>query len=710
MHVAFTPSYLAAFALSAWSIPRTRPARARTSSAFFFRIWLFTILTSLMMAGAWAAPVSRQVIALFDGVRHLDARSAPAHRYAELPLNYLGLVVHHWDIRQGLPDDSRLEQARGVLIWVDGWRVENPTEFFRWMSQRMDRGARVAWLGSPLDIRDGKGIGADAQAIDALTRRLGVQSQPNLIDVTYAARITFSDRTLIGFERNPTPPFPAFGIYDRLMPGATAHLSIATNESRRLISHVVVTGQYGGFVERGYALHEVLGSSARLWQIDPFMFFAKCFRVGDEPRPDPTTASGRRVFFSHAGGRGGGDMSDVFRYRRARIPAAQVIVQDILKPYPQRPIAVAAPVVAADPRMRARLAESLVVLRGLTHVSVAADFNSALVINASNTNKKTTVAGAVLQDDAVTIWDVEEPEFQLPPPATVTKPMLVGVARNLTWQPLSYTDLPPFSLPLEDGEAQWTATYGGLDLSVPNPAAAVNAALLKSEQPRRVRPYGLRFELGAGRAAAQLRRVSEALRKADTQALLPLMPRDYAAMVDGFNHCEVEPAQAGVWNLSRCAELTTMRFDRAARSGVDFERSIGVVGQRHTMGSLYVTLDSARAQTRIALKTITDMGVEPVEGRPYLLDSAWRLHDVQANATEVRFNAQGFGVGTMRWLFPGAGVVTANVRRDEQPLWSQSVTTGTRGEIEFSVPVDAAARAVAVALMWRPGDQASNKR
>ena len=710
MQIAFAPPCFAAYALFARLTPLFWPASAHPSRAFFFDLWLLAIFTSLTTTGAWAAPVSRQVIALYDGVRHVDARDSPAHQYAEMPLNYLGLVVRHWDVRRGLPNDSQLEQARGVLIWVDGWQVENPTEFFRWISQRMDRGARVAWLGSPLDIRDEKGIGADAQAIDALTRRLGVQSQPNLIDVTYAARITYSDRALVGFERNPTPPFPPFGIHDRLMPGATAHLSIATNESRRLISHVVVTGPYGGFVERGYAMHEVLGSSARLWQLDPFVFFAKCFRVGDEPRPDPTTASGRRVFFAHAGGRGGGDMSDVFRYRRARIPAAQVIVQDILKPYPQRPIAVAAPVIVEDSRMRARLAESLVTMHSLAHVSVAADFNSTKVINASNSNKKSVVAGAALQDDAIAIWDVEEPEFQLPFPAAVTKPLLVGVTRNLARQPLSYAELPPFSLPLEDGDAQWTATYGGLDLSVPYPAVAVNAALLKGEQPRRVRPYALRFELGAGRAAAQLRRVSEALRQADTQVLLPLMPRDYAALVDGFNHCEVEPAQAGVWNLSQCGELTTMRIDRAARSSVDFGRSMSVVGQRHAMGSLYVTLDSAHAQARIALKTISDIGAEPVEDRPYLLHGAWRLRDVQVNATEARFNAQGYGVGTMRWMFPGPGVVTTNVRRDEQSLWSQNSTTDERGEIEFSVPVDAAARAVAVELMWRPGDQASYER
>ena len=688
----------------------SRSTCLRAISSFFFEISLVAILTCATTVNAWAAPVSRQVIALYDGLRHLDARDAPTHRFGEMPLNYLGLVVRHWDIRRGLPNDSQLEQARGVLIWVDGWQVENPTEFFRWMSQRMDRGARVAWLGSPLDIRDVKGIGADTQAIDALTRRLGVQSQPNLIDVTYAARITFADRTLVGFERDPAPPFPAFGVYDRLMPGASAHLSIATNESRRLISHVVVTGPYGGFVEHGYAMHEVLGSSTRLWQIDPYAFFAKCFRVGAEPRPDPTTLSGRRVFFAHAGGRGGGDMSDIFRYRRARIPAAQVIVQDILKPYPQRPIAVAAPVIADDPRMRVRLAESLVTMRSLAHISIAADLNSASVMNTPNANKKAVVEGAVLHDDAIAIWDVEEPEFQLPLPATVTKPMLVGVTRNLAGQPLSHTEVPPFSLPVEDVEVRRTATYGGWDLSVPYPAVAINAAMLKSEQPRRVRPYALRFELGAGRAAAQLRRVSEALRQADSQSLLPLMPRDYAALVDGFNSCEVEPAQMSVWNLSQCGELTTMRFDRATLLTVDFERSTGVVGQRHVMRSIYVTLDSAYARPRVALKAVTEMGAELVEDRPYLLDGAWRLRDLQADATQVRFNAQGFGVGTMRWMFPGAGVVTAHVRRDEQSLWSQSVTTDTRGEVELSVPVDAAARAVAVELMWRPGDQASNTR
>ena len=97
----------------------------------------------------------------------------------------------------------------------------------------------------------------------------------------------------------------------------------------------------------------------------------------------------------------------------------------------------------------------------------------------------------------------------------------------------------------------------------------------------------------------------------------------------------------------RPSALTSATFE-----GVDFERSSGVIGQRHELGSLFVALDEAAGAPTIALKRTARADTEPHDARPYLVESRWRVHHLQLESRGVRFVTQGYGRGDSRWQWP----------------------------------------------------------
>ena len=103
--------------------------------------------------------------------------------------------------------------------------------------------------------------------------------------------------------------------------------------------------------------------------------------------------------------------------------------------------------------------------------------------------------------------------------------------------------------------------------------------------------------------------------------------------------------------------LQTIRFDRSTLKAVDFDRSRGVIGQRHINGSLYVYLDDnvsqpmSRNQRRSALLRAAGSA-----DHAYLLESRWTVVDLQRGEGRVDFTAQGFGGGDMSLACAGRPV------------------------------------------------------
>ncbi|HBA42282.1 MAG TPA: hypothetical protein DCZ07_04835, partial [Alphaproteobacteria bacterium] len=82
------------------------------------------------------------------------------------------------------------------------------------------------------------------------------------------------------------------------------------------------------------------------WRLNPFRFFAEVFEPGNDPVPDTTTRAGRRIFYSHIDGDGLANISWIERYKETPTLSSKVVLDEILKKFPDMPVTVAP--IAAD--------------------------------------------------------------------------------------------------------------------------------------------------------------------------------------------------------------------------------------------------------------------------------------------------------------------------------------------------------------------------
>jgi hypothetical protein len=210
--------------------------------------------------------------------------------------------------------------------------------------------------------------------------------------------------------------------------------------------------------------------------------------------------------------------------------------------------------------------------------------------------------------------------------------------------------------------------------------------LRRTESPIRVKPFNLYYHMYSGEKQPSLNALVENLKYARSQELAPVSASEYSAIVEGFHSAAIVELGPRRWRIDDRDALDTVRFDHADGESVDFARSVGVVGERHFQGSLYVALDAAERAAVIALFT---RNRPSVDARAYLIESRWKIFKFRARSRQFEFEARGFGAGEMSWkVAPGAGYVI-HVTRGGQPLGSIKATSNRDGVLRFTIPVSA---------------------
>lgn len=177
---------------------------------------------------------------------------------------------------------------------------------------------------------------------------------------------------------------------------------------------------------------------------------------------------------------------------------------------------------------------------------------------------------------------------------------------------------------------------------------------------------------------ASLNAVLDSLKWAKSAPLTPITTSHYAMIGKGFFSTRFIQLAERRWKILNRGALQTIRFDKATSEAVDFERSTGIIGQRHYQGSLYVALDEAVQEPVLALKPIERTDILPLASRPYLVSSRWRVWDFQYDKQgSFSFVAQGFGDGHMEWRTFGVGVYEIVAYGEDG-----KVLTETRGEAD----------------------------
>lgn len=187
--------------------------------------------------------------------------------------------------------------------------------------------------------------------------------------------------------------------------------------------------------------------------------------------------------------------------------------------------------------------------------------------------------------------------------------------------------------------------------------------------------------------------------------IAPVAASRFAAIANGFYSARFVPIEERRWRIEDRGALQTLRFDHATLTAVDFTRSVGVIGERPSQGSLYVALDPTVAEPIVAL-TARDGPLAPAPAdHPYLMESRWPITALQVGSEgALRAEVRGFGPLRMTWIVPTKGVWRVRVQQNRDTAWQQEATIGDNKRLSVNVGSDVTATETAVVLIDRIGD------
>lgn len=661
-------------------------------------------------------PIARHVLAIYDGAQAGSARDSAVHHLIEMPLNHLGLVVRYHDIRAGVPPQGALDDVRGVVTWLSSDVMRDPRAYLRWL-ERVGRAGIPAVIIGPLGaLRDEAGAVVPLPEVNRALAPFGWSFLGGWHTTTAGVRYDLRRPEVLGFERRLPAVVPPYATARVTGAGASPALSLADSGRPGLASDVVILGSAGGYVAPGFAFFSDRSRERefRQWYLNPFEFFRAAFSTDQVPKPDIATLSGRRIYYSHIDGDGWRNLTQIEPHRTRHVIAARVVLDAVLRASADLPVTVGAIVADLDPAW-AGTPESLAVAReiyALPHVEAAIHtYSHPLDWTAFDPATEGGPGGgaaagakAALVGPDVVHGHHEKPRTYdtrpfdlaseidgaaqfvarlLPPDRRValvqwsgdTRPFPQALlrARRAGLANLNGGDT---RFDREFPSAAWVSPLGirvGDELQVYASNSNENTytdlwrdrffgfsflskTVLNTGAPRRLRPFNLYYHMYSGERLSSLNAVLANLEFARTLALAPIEASRFSRIVEGFFSAELVSEGPRAWRIRRRGALQTVRFDGEGL-GVDFERSQGVVGQRHELGSLFVALDETHPAPLVTLKTVNAADGEPRETVPYLVQSRWRVYEFRHRPGAARFAAEGFGAGEADVAWPAGGAV-----------------------------------------------------
>ena len=304
---------------------------------------LFTLLILTIFCGhgfaASQSAVPRTILALYDSKDSPDIRTTRLHRFAEMPLNHLGLKLKFFDIQKGLPSSKNMQDVRGVITWFESDRMPDPIKFISWANGLMNEGIRWVVFGNLGINENAEGKTTPLTLVNGYLANLGLQTEGNWKPITYDVKLTHKDPEMVGFERpyaGVLSPFPETHKHGE---DSKVFLTASWGKNRLSKSDLIVIGPHGGYAAPGYLMYE--RADFYQWYLNPFEFFRLAFKTDALPKPDTTTVSGRRIYYSHIDGDGWRNVTEIEKYKETQALSAEVIFKEALAPFPDLPVTLA---------------------------------------------------------------------------------------------------------------------------------------------------------------------------------------------------------------------------------------------------------------------------------------------------------------------------------------------------------------------------------
>lgn len=258
---------------------------------------------------------ARRVLILHNGSEAPVLNKTAAHRFLEMPLNYLGYIADYADIRQKLPANVTRDRYAGVITWFDGSipdkRIKDVRDWIKTQSVQKMPVLLLSTSGFP--INRSLPFGANHTEITPV-HPLKKVKESNLYN--FETKVLAPDNDYEGWTLTP-----------EILKQSEELLSFDDAKGKHFVSAAVTP--WGGFILNPYLIEEVPGVDQARWVINPFSMLQKTLRLADFPVPDITTENGRRLLLAHVDG-------DAFP-SKAELPgtpfAAEVLQREILERY-----------------------------------------------------------------------------------------------------------------------------------------------------------------------------------------------------------------------------------------------------------------------------------------------------------------------------------------------------------------------------------------
>ena len=316
-----------------------------------------------------ARAIRRDILAFYDSRHEASPTVSRLHRLAEMPLNWLGYKLDYRDVNAPLPAAAELERYRGIVTWFVE-PMADASGYLSWLDAATANGLRLVALS---DVAPTDSAVPDPAA-ERVYERIGLKLTDQYVPVTHAAAPLTVDKDMIGFERPLDKALPPFPVLQPASAQTMVHLSLSVPEAEGpRSSSVVASSPGGGFAADGFTIYYDATADRARWILNPFLFFKKALGGERFPIPDATTLAGRRMYFSHIDGDGWNNTSEIENYREAQASAADVILKEVIEPYPDLPVSVGLIAGDAIPELGglAKAQESATRLFALAQVEVA---------------------------------------------------------------------------------------------------------------------------------------------------------------------------------------------------------------------------------------------------------------------------------------------------------------------------------------------------
>ena len=565
----------------------------------------------LNMLGVGAIEVMpRKVLSLYDSARDPEPGHSDLHRFLDFPLNHLGYVSEHWDVRGSLPNSPLVGRYAGIILWISGDQHPWSRRLHHWLVQQKKQGV-------PIVMFDSFGFPLEERFLTAFDLELG--TAPSRVE-----QVSFSIKDpRIGYEIAPIPR--RRGFVPITTANGTSLLRVTSEDGQQ--QDVIAMTPWGGYALFPYAVIQLPDLEHSRWVFDPIRFLQDTLRLPSMPIPDTTTHNGRRLLLTHIDGDGFPSLAEF----PGKLYAGEVLFQEILQKYP---IPTTVSVIEGEvgttglyPKLSKRFERTVRAMFALNHVELASHSYShplvwrEFVISGPNRpgDYNLNIPNYVYGPESLAReikGSIEYINTHLAPPDKKVEVFLwtgdcdpaaeaVGLTYDIhvgnmnggdtimTNGNKSVTAVAAFGIkkgkhfqiyaPNQNENIytnEWTGPFYGFD--------RVIETFELTDRPRRLKPMNIYYHTYSGSKKASLNALHRVYRWALAQETNPIFVSDYIQKVHDFNRIVVAK-EGESWKIRGAQHLRELRIPQSA-GYPDLSQSTGVTGFSDHESDRYIHL------------------------------------------------------------------------------------------------------------------------